>query len=194
LAQKIKFTSPFGTANYPHISKPDTVGKYADNKFKTKLVISGSNPAAKAFADKIDEAAKAIHGPKGAKMYVPYVYDEDSNEYTFTFKTSYAPAVFDGRNTQLPAKLDKSGERIGCKIAIGGGSELRVMGQFVEFEKGISAQFNQVQVKSLNGSSSGFDAVDDGYAYDGGSIEADDSDDDDTMDDAGDDSSDALDI
>jgi len=152
LAQKVKFVSPFGVAQYPHISAPDTVGKFADGKFKTKLVLPAGAPEAQAFVAKVDAAATEIHGAKGAKMYKPYVIDEDANTVTFTFKTQYAPAIFDSANNAVK------------DAKIGGGSVIRLLGQFVEFEKGISAQFNQVQIKELNGfGSSGFDAVDDGF-------------------------------
>jgi len=131
------------------------VGKYADNKYKTKLVIPAGDPQAQAFVAVIDAAALAIHGAKGAKLYKPYVIDEEANTVTFIFKTNYEPAVFDGFNNAVKG------------VRIGGGSVLRLMGNFVEFEKGISAQFNQVQVKELNGAgTSGFDAIDDGYEYD----------------------------
>ena len=157
MAQKIKFVSPFVTAEYPHISAPDTVGKYADNKFKTKGRMSLGDPQAQAFIKTIDDAATAIHGPKGAKMHKPYVIDEDANTVTFTFKTQYQPAVFDGRNKPIPST-----------VRIGGGSVIRLIGQLVEFEKGITAQMNQVQVRELNGPGvSAFDEVDDGYAYEG---------------------------
>lgn len=154
MATKIKFTSPFGSALYPHISSPDTVGQYADNKYKTKLVADLSAPGIQEFITKIDEAASAIHGAKGAKLYKPYVIDEDAGEVTFIFKTQYAPAIFDARNNAVK------------NLKVGSGSILRILGQFVEFEKGISAQFNQVQIRELNSQgSSGFDAVDDGYEF-----------------------------
>jgi len=157
LAQKVKFVSPFGTANYPHISSPDTVGKFADNKYKTKLVMPAGDPATQKFVEAIKAAAQQIHGAKGLKLYMPFVEDEEANTVTFIFKTQYEPTVFDARNKPINLK----------KVRIGGGSVLRLLGNFVEFEKGISAQFNQVQVKELNGAgSSGFDAVDDGYEYD----------------------------
>lgn len=154
LPNKVKFTSPFGVAKYPHISSPDTKGKYADNKYKTKLVLPIDDAGAVAFQKHIDDAASEIHGAKGASMYKPYEVDEEAGEITFTFKTQYAPAVFDSRGK--PAK----------GVMVGGGSVVRVMGQLVEFDKGISAQFNQVQIKELNGFGvCGFDAVEDGYAY-----------------------------
>ena len=153
--KKIKFTSPFGVAKYPHISSPDTKGKYADNKFKTKLVFDLSDDKAQAFVKACDEAAREIHGSAGDKLYKPYTVDEEAGTVEFTFKSQYAPAIFDAKN------------RSAQKANIGGGSVLRILGSFVEYDKGITAALNQVQIKELNSfGSSGFDAVDDGYEYD----------------------------
>lgn len=155
MSNKIKFTSPFGAARYPHISKPDTVGKYADNKFKTKLVCAGGDPAALAFVQKLKDAALELHGKKGLTLYMPFVIDEEANEIIFIMKTNYAPAIFDGKGA--PAK----------GVNVGGGSVVRLMGNIVPFEKGVTMQFNQVQIKELNGfGSCGFEEIEDGYEYD----------------------------
>lgn len=135
------------------------MGKFADNKYKTKLVLPAGAPEAQAFVKTIDAAAIEIHGAKGAKLYKPYVIDEDANTVTFIFKTNFEPTVFDARNNAVKG------------VRIGGGSVLRLMGNFVEFEKGISAQFNQVQIKELNGAgSSAFDAIEDGYEFDASDV------------------------
>lgn len=161
-SNKVKFTSPFGVAKYPHISSPDTKGKYADGKYKTKLVMPIDDPAAVKFMEAVDKAAEELHGKAGAKLYKPYEVDEEGGEVTFIFKTKYAPAIFDSRNR--PAK----------GVNVGGGSVIRLMGSFVEFDKGISAQFNQVQIKELNGfGTSAFDAVDDGYTFSDDDVVAD---------------------
>lgn len=153
-SNKVKFTSPFGVAKYPHISSPDTKGKFADGKYKTKLIMALDDDAATRFMAVIDEAARALHGPKGDKLYKPYEVDEDAGQVTFVFKTKYAPAIFDSRNNAAKG------------VNIGGGSVIRLMGNIVEFDKGITAQFNQVQIKELNGfGASAFDEVEDGYAF-----------------------------
>lgn len=158
---KIKFVSPFGTAQYPHISEPDTKGKYADNKYKTKLTLPAGDPAAQAFVSSIEAAATEL-GKDGKKDYRPYVEDEDANTVTFTFKSQYAPNVFDSKNNPITSKT-----------RIGGGSVLRVIGVFMPYgegtKAGITAQINQIQVKALNGPGvSAFDEVDDGYTVDDG--------------------------
>jgi hypothetical protein len=159
LATKIKFTSPFGSARYPHISSPDTKGKFADNKYKTKLVFAIDDPAAKAAVEAIDAAAIEIHGAKGGKLYKPYVIDEDEGEITIIAKSTYAPAIFDAKGNQAKG------------VQIGGGSVLRLMGNLVEFEKGISLQLNQVQIKELNSFGKfAFEAIEDGYEFDSSDV------------------------
>lgn len=182
-ANKVKFVTPFLTARHPHLSKPDTVGKYADGKFKTKLVGAGDDPAVQKFMKAVDAAAEEIHGAKGKKLHKPYSIDEDTGEVTFTFKSKYAPAIFDAK--RKPAK----------GVNIGNGSVLRLMGNFIEYDKGISAQLNQVQIKELNGfGECAFDEVDDGYEFDASDVTVSDTDSGADADDADGENADALDI
>ena len=147
---------PFGTARYPHISKPDTTGKYADNKYKTRLVYKIDDKAVLAAIKQIDAFAEEVHGKQWAKKHVPYVIDEDAGEIVLTAKTQYEPAVFDTKN-----------QKIGKDVNIGGGSVMRLSGFLIEFDKGISYQLKQAQVKSVAQASSDFDEVEDGYEYEG---------------------------
>lgn len=187
MATKVKFVSPFGSARYPHLSKPDTVGKYADDKYKTKIALPASSPEAIAFMKKLDEIFASAH-PKPNKLCIHrgYTVDEDTDEVIFTFKTTYAPALFDGRNKSLNNKKDPA---TGKPLIIGGGSRLRVIGVAAEFEKGIALQINQVQVADLQTfGGSAFDEVEGGFSaedYDdagAASAFADDSDNDDSND------------
>lgn len=158
MTTKIKFTSQFGAARYPHISSPDTKGKFADNKWKTKLVFPINADTMKMVAE-IEAAADtfadtaAVSVPR-KKMYVPIEVDEDANEIILITKTGYAPAIFDGKGNAAKG------------VNIGGGSVLRVMGNIVPFDKGITLQLNQVQIKELNGfGTCGFESVEDGYEF-----------------------------
>jgi hypothetical protein len=159
MASKVKFVTPFGVAQYPHLNKPDTKGRYADNKYKTKLVLRGDDPDTQAFVKKIDAAVKELHGSDKASIYRPYEVDDESGDVIFISKSKYAPAIFDAKN------------RSARKAKIGRGSTLRLMGEFIGYgegkKAGVSAQLHQVQIKELNGwGSSGFDEVEDGYEYD----------------------------
>ncbi|API58497.1 hypothetical protein BSL82_03575 [Tardibacter chloracetimidivorans] len=154
--KKTKLATPFGSARYPHISKPDSTGKYADNKYKTKLVFKIDDEDVNAMVKKIDAFAEEVHGKQWAKKHVPYVIDEDAGEIVLTAKTQYEPAVFDAKN-----------QKIGKDVTIGGGSVLRLSGFLIEYDKGISFQLKQAQVKSVASASSDFDEVEDGYEYEG---------------------------
>jgi hypothetical protein len=184
MASKVKFVTPFGEASYPHLNAPDTKGKYADNKYKTKLVLRGDDPDTQAFVNKIEEALQELKGSKKATLHRPYTVDEETGEVVFTAKTKYAPAIFDAKN------------RKARKVKIGRGSTIRLTGELLDFDKGIHAQLHQVQIKDLNGyGSSAFDEIEDGYEYDpeDAEDEAAGNTSDDSAEDDGDDSS-ALDI
>lgn len=152
MTNKVKFTSQFGVARYPHISSPDSKGKYADNKYKTKLVFPINDSTMQMVAS-IKEAATQLG--KTAKQYLPIEVDEDAGEIVLTTKSAYAPAIFDGKGNAAKG------------VQIGGGSVLRVMGNITPFDKGVTLQLNQVQIKELNGfGTCAFDQVEDGYEFD----------------------------
>jgi hypothetical protein len=141
-------------ARYPYISSPDTKGKYADNKFKTKLVCKIDDAAALAAVEQIKAAAVEIHGKSGTNKYMPFVIDEDEGEIIFIGKSTYAPGIFDAKGNK-------------ANVLVGGGSTLRMMGNLVEFDKGISLQLNQVQIKDLSTfGQCAFDEIEDGYEFD----------------------------
>lgn len=175
--QKVKFVTPFGVANFPHLNKPDTKGKRADGKYKTKLTLRGDDPDTQAFVKSINKALTELKGSADEDLYRPITVDEETGEVTFTAKSKYAPAIFDAKNREAR------------KARITRGSVIRILGEFVPFDDapnypdgGINARLYQVQIKELNGSNSGFDAVEDGYEYD-----PDDAADDEAADDTGDD-------
>lgn len=153
--KKVKFTSPYGVAQYPHISSPDTKGKFADNKYKTKIVCKIDSPSALAAVEKIKAAATDIHGKAGVKMYMPFVIDEEEGTITFNAKSQYAPVV-----------MDVKGNKVGKNVRIRGGSTLALAGFLIEYDKGIAFQLHQVRVKSLSDDSFDFEEVEDGYVYD----------------------------
>jgi hypothetical protein len=160
MASKVKFTTPFGVAQYPHLNTPDTKGKRADGKYKTKLVLKGDDPNTQAFVQAIDKALVELKGSKDADLYRPISVDEETGEVTLTVKSKYAPAIFDAKNREAR------------KTRIRRGSVIRILGEFVPFDDapkypdgGINARLYQVQIKELSGAS-GFDTIEDGYEYD----------------------------
>ena len=73
MSKKIPFVTPVGVAKYPYLTQPDTTGKFADGKFKTRLIVSKKD--AKGFIDNIKNTAKAL----GLKK-LPYADDPDNEE------------------------------------------------------------------------------------------------------------------
>lgn len=162
MASKVKYVTPFGVAEYPHLNTPDSKGKRADNKYKTKLRLRGDNPDTQAFVKKIDAAcAELKNAKKVSELYRPYTVDEETGDVIFVTKSKYAPAIFDAKNH--PAR----------KVKIGRGSTIRLTGELVPFDDapnypdgGINARLHQVQIKELQDTQSAFDEVDGGYEYD----------------------------
>lgn len=136
---KIKFISPIGTANYPHLSSPDLTGKYADGKFKTKLSMSGE--VAAPFIQFLRDAAKTMV-PDVKVPKLGFKIEEDGS-VTFSFKSKFAPAVIDPGNAAVNLK------KLGDDFRIGGGSKVRIAGELFAYDEGISLQMKQVQVLSI---------------------------------------------
>lgn len=151
MAKKIPFVTPIGIAKYPHLSSPDSTGKFADNKYKTKLIVSKKD--AKPLIDNLKATAKALGVSK-----MPFADDpEDSDNVIFTAKSKYKPATFDTKKKEVKGD-----------IRIGGGSKLRLAGVVFPYDTGLSLQLKQVQVVELvDGADSMFDEIE-------GSFEADD--------------------
>lgn len=138
------------------------MGKYADSKYKTKLVFQLGDDGVSDFIKACDDAATDIHGKDAESLYKPYVLKEDEGVVEFTFKTQYPPPIFDSR------------ERSAQNAKIGAGSVIRILGNFIGYEKGITSAMNQVQIKQLNSfGASGFGAVEGGYEYEDTASEAD---------------------
>lgn len=146
MSKKASFISPVGIARYPHISAPDTTGKYADQKYKTQILVD------KVTAAPLMETLTAMAKEEGIKNpQLPFKPDkEDPSTIIFVFKSKFQPAIFDGRNNrieQLPGRLS-------------GGSKIRVSGIVFPYEKGLSLQMKQVQVLDLvDGAASSFDEM-----------------------------------
>ena len=144
MAKKLPFQSPMGTARYPHISSPDSTGKFADNKFKVQIVVPKAE--AEPFVQHLNKLAKELD-----VSTLPYKVDKDDpSMIVFTAKSKFKPLIFDAKNNEV--------KRVNLKI--GSGSKLRVSGIVFPYDTGVSLQMNQVQVIELvDGANSMFDAV-----------------------------------
>lgn len=173
-----------GTLVYPKISKPDTYGEFADNKFKTGIAVDPEHPRTKEAIQLILQMAKD-NGIKnivksGQSRTVPFDDEDEEHEgkVIFSAKTKDRPAVFDAKNRKLPeGVLIGGGTTANIQVAVncwlkkvkqkGGGS--------VEKPWGINLFLNQVQVLDLveysSRENSAFEEAE-GYSYEGDGNEA----------------------
>lgn len=190
-AKAIPVVTPWFTARYPKISKPDTEGQYADGKFKTDGVPLEDSDL-EAFETKLLEAAKQFWPDVAEDEISLPVKDFYKNKEAkeageveargFTLKSKYRPACFDAKKKKLPEG-----------VAIGGGSVIRVASSIFPWSKtskmkvkdakgkvsveetteyGVGLRLGDVQVRELmqgggSGDGSAFDEVEDGFEYEG---------------------------
>lgn len=139
MAKKTIVTTAYGTSAYPYITKPDTVGKYADNKYKTNLILD--DVAFEKFKKDFTNAVGTI--PKNYKL--PWATN-DEGQHIIKAKSKFAPRV------TLPADEEALDEN----EYVAGGSILRMGCEIYDYDKGFSLQLLEVQVKTLvRGSGSG---------------------------------------
>jgi len=177
--------TPFGVARYPKISNPDTKGQYADNKFKTDLLIDEDEVAEVRIV--LEEAALTFW-PDQDDVAFPlkeFFADKEktkSEGMGLVLKSQYRPAVFDAKKKALPEG-----------VKIGGGSVIRVASSIYPWEStetqtivdakgkktketvtvyGIGLRLGDVQIRKLvaftgSGDGSAFDVDEEGFEYEG---------------------------
>lgn len=151
---------PVGTARYPKLDEPDTRGEYADNKYKTEVVLSAADTA-EVKRQLREWATKLV--PEAANPGLPIRTDKKDGTVSFIIKSKNKPVLCDSRRQRLPEGT-----------AIGAGSRIRVSGVLARYPKvgpgkGITYMLDAVQVLDLKERSKGvaaFDIVDDGYVGD----------------------------
>lgn len=155
-ANRIKFTSTKGRAQYPWLNKPDTAFG-AEPKYKTNLIVEDGAELEQACRD----LAEAEFGPKAGKARMPFDADPETGETIFKTKSKYAPSFFDATGNPISGKQIPS---------IWGGSVIRVGGFIspysVSGSVGVSLQLTRVQViepVSSGGDGDGFEAVEGGF-------------------------------
>jgi DNA-directed RNA polymerase subunit H (RpoH/RPB5) len=167
---KVTLTTPIGVARYPKISKPDTTGDYADNKYKTDVVFSDEET--KALKAKILEfAKKELPDVKNPDLPIREAKDKETGEVTtfIRFKSARKPLIIDAKKNKIPDDVE-----------VGGGSRIRVGGTLNAYKKGgnkgVNIYLNAVQVIELQ---QGFNINDfeeyegeDAYVADAASAEA----------------------
>lgn len=147
-------TTPIGIARFPHITKPDTDGKYADNKYKVNLVLT---------KDEIAEFKKKIVEMFGVtdKHKLPFGTDKkDENIVFLVTKNDKKPALFDKDKMELP---------VDTNVKIRSGAKLRLIVEAFPWKAagnvGVSLKLMSVQIISLTEPVPEFDVIEDGYSY-----------------------------
>ena len=99
--KKVQFVTPEGKAIFPHISAPDTEGKFADGKFKVQIEWMANDPAVQTIRDMVKKAVMQERGDvdyadpfrEGKDKYADRVY--------LTAKTKQKPTVVDAKRKPL---------------------------------------------------------------------------------------------
>lgn len=152
MANKTYWTSPKGVASYPHLTKPDTKGEYADNKFKTSLVVDEAT--AKKLEAEFDKIAKDL-GVKGVKRPLR----QYKGDWVVTAKSKYRPVLVDASRNEIDVEADPD-------FFVRGGSTIRISTEVVPYRDGIALRLKKVQVIELASRPSEFDD-EGGFAYGG---------------------------
>lgn len=151
MAKNVQIVTPVVTFVYPHLTKPDTVGDYADNKYKTNFAFDDETELAK-FKARIEEIASGekfkVKQPK-----LPFKELKDGTEVGVT-KTGYKPLVVDAKKQPIPEDT-----------TIGGGSRGRLVLEVFNYDKGLSLRLKKVQLLEVQGGNTSADEfdVEDGF-------------------------------
>lgn len=174
-----KYTSPFGKALYPYLSKADVKFK-AEGEFKVDLEVEGDEAndlveKIKSWAEQSVKQAQEKTGKKSVKKAsaLPFKETEDGKTiFKFKMKASGTNSKTGDTFKQRPALFDNELKPINPEeVSIWGGSTLRVSYQpalwFTPMlGAGVSLRLKSVQVKNLieggsqSSDSTGFDKVD----------------------------------
>lgn len=192
MASQKRIAGTFGpfTFAYPHLTSPDSEGKYADDKYKVDGVGDPNTPEMKAVKAAIADAAKQLgikivkgetnlpllaeKGPKGDDGK-----KAPTGNVVLRGKSKFAPAIVDASGKPIPAKTLK-------RLKIGAGSEGLIQGYFGGYTmtvkervdgvletrevEGISFTLTGVQLLSVSAGNSGATFG----AYEGGGFSVDD--------------------
>lgn len=142
--ETVKYISPWATARFPKLDKPDTEGKYADGKYKTDVIYDEAD-IERERAKMIEAAKKLLPNVPIAEVKLPikefFRKNKETNEKTsdgwgFRCKSKNVPFIWDSKKNKLPKGA-----------VIGGGSEIRVAGALAPYSKE-----NEMMIKNVDGS------------------------------------------
>lgn len=121
---------------YPHLTSPDSEGKFADNKYKVDGICQPGSRGAKSAEEAVKSALKELGIPaKGAEIPLKKETEKDDSgkrkptgNLMFRCKSQFAPAICDASGQALPPKALKS-------LKIGPGSEGLLQGYFSSYTR-----------------------------------------------------------
>jgi hypothetical protein len=146
-----------GIARYPKFDEPDTKGTYADNKYKTEIVVS---PEKTKEMKKWLEDQAAIIAPDILSPRLPMRKGKKDGVISFVLKSKDKPKLWDAKGNRIPNGA----------VKIGGGSKIRVGGSLSNYDTGVNFYLSDVQLIELVGRTDiDVDAVDEdgAFVYDG---------------------------
>jgi hypothetical protein len=119
---------------YPHITSPDTEGKYADNKYKVDAVGDPKSKGMVKVQEILADALKQFALPKkGTNLPLKKETEKgedgkkaETGKLLLKAKSQYAPTVVDAAGNPIPAKAL-------AKMKIGAGSEGLIEGFFASY-------------------------------------------------------------
>ena len=147
------FTSPKGTGQYVWLNTPDIA--FNQNAYKVQLKVPADD--AKGFIDQMKAIANDNFGAKAKDVDMPYDVDKETGEVILKFKSKYKPKF-----------CDVSGQVVTDEPRVGGGSVLKIKGNFYPYESartGVSMQMSAVQIIELveHGGGQQFEAEEGSY-------------------------------
>lgn len=189
---KVTVVTPTGVAAYAYHHRPDTKGKFADNKYKGQLVVDGNTDLSALEKTLRDFAAEVFPGKNLADLQLPWKdgkadKEEFAGKIIIKASTKHKPTVVDTKRKPLKKGVEaRSGDvvRYVCTLyAYEQVEKVREGGKLVEITiYGVSLQLSAVQlVEKRSGGGANLGALDDIDGFD-----MDDVDDDEAGDDAGD--------
>jgi hypothetical protein len=111
-AFNINHFTPKGLIMWAHIFSPDSTGKYADGKYKTKLRLFGDDAQKmiELLESFIPEASAAEGGAEISVMPYAQALDKDkkpiAGAFDFNFKTKQKPTVIDSKKQRITKLAD----------------------------------------------------------------------------------------
>ena len=182
-SQKKQFRITLGpsVAAFSYVHKPDTGGKFSDDKYKLTMPLDADDPKIKEHEKVCKEAAKEKWGKVPKNLQLPFPEkggEEFEGKVCPTPKSKFEPSVVDAKREELPdGVLVKAGDLVkaSCglycyekteKVKVKEGGKTKTVNETVH---GVSLQLRAIQLleKRSGGKANAKDEFDDEDDYEG---------------------------